>query len=134
MLDNILPGDILLKARELHFNNDTCRAVLLVRVSDPGDSAVFDTIQNLFPDKTKDFVININETDIALVKEVNPNIDARDLEKLARSVADALGNDYYTRTLVGIGTAVVGMWDVARAFNESRGALEGGTLLEEGYA
>ncbi len=130
MLDNILPGDILLKARELHFNNDTCRAVLLVRVSDPGDSAVFDTIQNLFPDKTKDFVININETDIALVKEVSPGIDARDLEKLARSVADALGNDYYTRTLVGIGTAVVGIKDLARSFKEAQVALEVGKVFD----
>ena len=33
ILDNILPGDIYLKARELRFNNDVCRAVLLIRIS-----------------------------------------------------------------------------------------------------
>ena len=83
MLDNILPGDISIKARELHFNNDTTRAVLLIRISEPGEISVFDIIQNLFPDKTKDFVVNINESDIALVKEVRQKIESRDLEKLA---------------------------------------------------
>ena len=60
MLDNILPGDIYLKARELHFNNDSVRVVLLVRFNEVCESGVFDTIQSLFPDKNKDFVISVN--------------------------------------------------------------------------
>ena len=80
ILDNILPGDIYLKARELHFNNEASRVVLLIRLVDKNDVSVFDVIQNLFPDKTKDFVINISESDIALVKEVKSDIDSKDLE------------------------------------------------------
>ncbi len=130
MLDNILPGDISIKARELHFSNDTTRAVLLIRITEPGEVSILDAIQNLFPDKTKDFVININETDIALVKEVRPNTESRDLEKLARSIADSLGTDYYTHTLVGIGTAVTGVKDLARSFKEAQVALEVGNLFD----
>lgn len=130
MLDNILPGDICIKARELHFNNDTTRAVLLVRITEPGEISIFDAIQNLFPDKTKDFVVNINETDIALVKEVRPNIESRDLEKLARSIADSLGAEYYTHTLVGIGTAVTGIKELARSFKEAQVALEVGKVFD----
>ena len=130
MLDNILPGDICIKARELHFNNDTTRAVLLIRITEPGEVSIFDVIQNLFPDKTKDFVVNINETDIALVKEVKANIESRDLEKLARSIADSLGSEYYTHTLVGIGTAVTGIKDLARSFKEAQVALEVGKVFD----
>ncbi len=130
MLDNILPGDICVKARELHFNNDTTRAVLLIRITEPGEVSIFDVIQNLFPDKTKDFVVNINETDIALVKEVKANIESRDLEKLARSIADSLGTEYYTHTLVGIGTAVTGIKDLARSFKEAQVALEVGKVFD----
>ncbi|MBR6634213.1 MAG: helix-turn-helix domain-containing protein [Clostridia bacterium] len=89
VLDNILPGDIYLKARELRFTTDTSRVVLLIRFPEHNDISIYDIIQNLFPDKTKDFVININETDIALVKEVRANIETRDLEKLARSFKEA---------------------------------------------
>ncbi|MCD7827997.1 MAG: helix-turn-helix domain-containing protein [Clostridiales bacterium] len=130
MLDNILPGDISIKARELHFVADSTRAVLLIRISEPGEVSIFDVIQNLFPDKNKDFVININETDIALVKEVRPNTESRDLEKLARSIADSLGSDYYTHTLVGIGTAVTGIKDLARSFKEAQVALEVGKVFD----
>lgn len=130
ILDNILPGDIYLKARELHFNNDAARVVLLIRLLDKTDISVFDVIQNLFPDKSKDFVINISETDIALVKEVKNDIDSKDLEKLAASVCDALSSEFYTHTLVGIGTPVVGVKDLARSFKEAQVALEVGKVFD----
>ena len=75
ILDNILPGDIYLKARELYFNSDVSRTVLLIRAVEKHDVSVYDIVQNLFPDKAKDFVININETDIALVKETKIGIE-----------------------------------------------------------
>ena len=118
MLDNILPGDIYLKARELRFNNDATRVVLLIRLLDKSDVSVYDVVQNLFPDKTKDFVINISESDIALVKEVKSDIDGKDLEKLARSIVDTLSGEFFTRVNVGIGTAATGIKDLAKSFKE----------------
>lgn len=130
ILDNILPGDIYLKARELHFNNEASRVVLLIRLLDKSDVSVFDVIQNLFPDKTKDFVINISESDIALVKEVKSDVDGKDLEKLARSISDSLSSEFYTHALVGIGTPVVGVKDLARSFKEAQVALEVGKVFD----
>ena len=130
ILDNILPGDIYLKARELRFNNDSTRVVLLIRIPEHNDISIYDVIQNLFPDKTKDFVININETDIALVKEVRTNIEPKDLEKLARSIADSLNTEFYTHALVGIGTTVTGIKDLARSFKEAQVALEVGKVFD----
>ena len=109
ILDNVLPGDISLKARELHFNSDISRVVFLISVISSNDVSAYDVIQNLFPDKNKDFVFNITETDIVLVKEVKNNIDVRDLEKLARSISDTLSSEFFTKVNVGIGTPVVGV-------------------------
>ena len=78
----MLPGDIYLKARELRFNSEVSRVCILIKILTKTDISAFDVIQNLFPDKNKDFVININETDIVLVKEIKPDIDSKDLEKL----------------------------------------------------
>lgn len=125
ILDNILPGDIYLKARELHFNNDTSRAVFLIKLNNKGDASVIDMIQNIFPDRSKDFVISVNESDIAIVKEVSPGVESRDLEKLARSVIDSLGSEYYSgNEIVGIGTIVTGCKDLARSFKEAQVAIE----------
>lgn len=130
ILDNILPGDIMLKARELNFNSDATRAVLVVRINGLEDASVFDVIGSLFPDKSKDFIININDTDLAIVKEVMPNTEIKDLEKLARSVADFIGTEYYTRTSVGIGTCVQGVRELGRSFKEANVALEVGKVFD----
>ena len=79
ILDNILPGDIYLKARELRFNSDVSRVCMLIKITTKTDVSAYDVVQNLFPDKNKDFVININETDIALVKEIRTGIESKDL-------------------------------------------------------
>ena len=130
ILDNILPGDIYLKARELRFNNDVSRVVLLIRITSRTEVSAFDVVQNLFPDKSKDFVININETDIALVKEVRTGTDPKDLEKLARSIVDTLGSEFYTQATVGIGTTVEGIKDLAGSFKEAQVALEVGKVFD----
>ena len=130
ILDNILPGDIYIKSRELRFNNDATRVVFLIRVTKSNDVSVFDVIQNFFPDKTKDFVININETDIALIKEVRPNVDGKDLEKLAQSICDTLSTEFYCNAIVGIGTCVTGIKELARSFKEAQVALEVGKVFD----
>ncbi len=130
ILDNILPGDIYIKSRELHFNNDATRVVFLIRVTQETEVSVFDVIQNFFPDKNKDFVININESDIALVKEVRPNVDRNDLEKLARSINDTLLAEFYFNALIGIGTCVTGVKELAHSFKEAQVALEIGKVFD----
>ena len=60
ILDNILPGDIYLKARELYFNSDVSRTVILIRATETHDVSVYDVVNNLFPYMSKYFFININ--------------------------------------------------------------------------
>ncbi len=130
IMDNILPGDIYLKARELHFNSDVLRVCLLIRITSKTEVSALDVIQNLFPDKSKDFVININESEIALVKEIAESTDSRDLEKLASSISDTLSSEFYTHSVIGIGTAVTGIKDLARSFKEAQVALEVGKVFD----
>jgi len=130
VLDNILPGDIYVKARELHFNTDVTRVVLLVRTTSFNDISTYDVILNLFPDKQKDFVFNISESDVVVVKEIKNTIESHDLEKLAMSIVDTLGSEFYTGVIVGIGSAIVGIKDLARSFKEAQVALEVGKVFD----
>lgn len=130
ILDNILQGDIYLKTRELGINNEVPRSVLLIRTLASSEVPINEALGRLFPDKNKDLVISINETDIALVKEVRPGNDVKDLEKLARSIVDTLHTEYYVNCLVGIGTIVVGVKDLPRSFKESQIALEVGKVFD----
>lgn len=130
VLDNILPGDIYIKTRELHFNTDVSRVALLIRVVSVNDVSAYDVVQNLFPDKQKDFVFSISESDIVLVKEIKPGVGSKDIEKLARSIVDTLSSEFYTRVIVGIGATVVGIKDLSRSFKEAQTALEVGKVFD----
>ena len=124
ILDNILPGDIYLKARELHFNNEVSHVVLLIRTPVKSDISVFDAIQNLFPDRNKDFVVSVNETDIALIKEVHGAVSFKELEELASTICDAIQKEFGIKIVIGIGSCVVGIKNLASSFRESQVALE----------
>ena len=130
ILDNILPGDIYLKARELYFNSDVLRSVILIRIVEPNDVSVYDVLQNLFPDKTKDFVININETDIALVKETKTGIESKHIENLAATIADTLSGEFFVHAVIGVGSTVDNLKDLARSFKEAQVALEVGKVFD----
>ncbi|MCL2013383.1 MAG: helix-turn-helix domain-containing protein [Oscillospiraceae bacterium] len=130
VLDNVLPGDIFIKARELHFNTDVSRVVFFIKIHSINDISAVDVIQNLFPDKQKDFVFTISENDIVLIKEIKEGIEPRDLEKLAHSIVDTLSGEFYTKSLIGIGSIVVGVKDLAFSFKEAQLALEVGKVFD----
>ena len=104
ILDNILPGDIYIKSRELHFGNDVPRVVFLVRQQAPADVAAIDVVNGMFPDKQKDFVLHISETDIVVVKEVKAGSEIKDLIKLADSIEETLLSELSVKCLIGIGS------------------------------
>ena len=130
VLDNILPGDIYAKARELHFTADVSRVVLLIRVTSGNDISAYDVVSGLFPDKTKDFVFNISETDTVLVKEIRHGIDRKDIEKLATSIVDTLAGEHYIKAVLGIGTPIANLKDLASSFKEAQVALEVGKVFD----
>lgn len=126
VLDNILPGDIFVKARELHFNNSTVgRVAYLIHVQAPTETSVFDVVQELFPDKNRDFIFSVSESEIVLIKEIKSgSISSEDLESLAVSLVETLSSEYLVPTCIGIGTVVQNIKDLANSFKEAQVALE----------
>ena len=92
IMDNILPGDIYIRAKELHFATDAPRAVFLIRQVGHGDVATVDVLAGMFPDKLQDFVLSINEMDIAVVKQISGATTSEELEKMAASMEETLKN------------------------------------------
>lgn len=131
ILDNILPGDIYIKSRELHFEGEIPRAVFLIRQEEHADVAALDIVQGLFPDKQHDFVIHINESDIVLVKEVKPNTDIKELYKIAKGIQETLETEVQVKCLIGIGTVSIQLKDIAKSFKEAQVALEVGVVFED---
>ena len=128
--DNILLGDIYVRAKELHFVSELPRAVILIRQLGEADVSAVDVVSNLYPDRQSDFVLSLNETDVALVKQLGDSMDARELHKMAQAVQDALVHELGIKTVVGIGTIVNHVRDLARAYKEAQVAIEVGKVFD----
>ncbi len=130
ILDNILPSDIYIKSKELHFGAEESRIVFLVKFFGKTDVLPFEMMQNMFPDKSKDYVISVGEHDVVLVKEVKHDADIREIEKVATNISDTLSAEFYAKVNIGISTVVDNLKDLARAYKEAQVALDVGKVFE----
>ena len=130
ILDNILPNDIYIKSNELHFNNDESRAVIVVKFQGATELPPYEIIQNTIADKNKDYVINISEQDIVIVKEVAEGTTSEQLEKEALAILRTASQDYAAKLLIGISSIVEKLRDLAKAYKEARIALEVGKVFD----
>lgn len=128
--DNILLGDIYVRAKELHFTSEAPRAVFLIRQMGEADMSAIDVVQGLFPDKQTDFVLSINENDIALIKQLPESAESRDLGKIAEQVEKSLEKDLNSRVVIGVGTIVGHIRELARAYKEAQVAIDVGKVFE----
>ena len=125
--DNILLGDIYVRAKELHFVSEVPRAVFLVRQVGSTDMAAMDVVQSLFPDKQVDFVLSTSETDITLIKQLP---DGKEIYKIAKQVEEALEGELNLKVVIGIGTVVGHIRELARAYKEAQVAIEVGKVFD----
>ena len=56
ILDNILPSDIYIKSKELHFNTEESRVVFLIKFFGKTDMMPFEMLQNMFREKSQRMV------------------------------------------------------------------------------
>ena len=128
--DNILLGDIYVRAKELHFVAEQPRVVFLVRQVDSAEVGVMDVVQNLFPDRNNDFVLSVSESDLVLVKQLQENTESRELIRQARMIEEAIANELNIRTVIGIGTISGHIRELARSYKEAQVAIEVGKVFE----
>ena len=129
ILDNILPGDIYIKSREMQFQNESKRVVYLIHMEQKQDVAVVEMLHKIFPDRQRDFAITINETEVVLVKELRTN-DVKEINKYGKQIDSGVseaGIDH----VVGIGSVANQLKDIARSFKEAQVAVEIGRVFDE---
>lgn len=129
LIDNIMVSDIYPKAKALFLTVEKSRVAFLIR-SHGDEYSAQEIISSLFPNKNKDFVISINETDAVLVKEVKDDITLKELEKLANSIVDTLASELMTNVKVGIGSIVNTISEVGHSYKDATVALEVGKVFD----
>ncbi len=130
LADSVLPGDIFLKSKELHLSYDIDRAVFALQYDEIRGIDVFDIISGIFPDNSKDFVIDLDNSTVAIVREVRIGTEIKELEKIAQQIADTVVSEAMVSIRIGIGTVATNIKDIAKSYKEARIALEVGKVFD----
>ncbi len=130
LLDNVLPGDVFIKAKEFHLNPNVKKVVFVIRTYENNNLSVRDIIQNMFPEKDKEFVIVIDDRNIALVKELKEDYEPKYIEKIAKTIMDTLNTEVLMKSLIGIGSVVDSINQLGKSYKEAQIALEVGKVFD----
>lgn len=128
LLGNMLVVDMYNKAQKLHIEQSQ-RVVFVVDVERKKDSSAMELIKNLFVTKTRDFVTEIDEQTIILIKDTRDLKTEEELETLANMLVDNIHSEAMVRVRVGYGNRVNNLQDIAKSYQEAKMALEVGKIF-----
>ncbi|WP_417042994.1 PucR family transcriptional regulator [Dysosmobacter sp.] len=128
--DNIMLGDIYMRAKELRVTADVPRGVFVIRSLRKGESVPTDVIQSLFPDRQNDFVLSIGEGDVVLIRQMPEGSGLKDLNKIATAIEETLRSGNESTVVVGIGTIATHLRDLAKSYKEAQIAIEVGKVFD----
>ncbi|MDY3281356.1 PucR family transcriptional regulator [Dysosmobacter sp.] len=128
--DNIMLGDIYMRAKELRVAADVARGVFVVRSLKSGESVPTDTIQTLFPDRQNDFVLSVGEGDVVLIRQLSEGAGLKELNRIAASIEESLRSGAESTVVVGIGTVAMHLRDLAKSYKEAQIAIEVGKVFD----
>ena len=128
LLGNMLVVDMYNKAQKLHIEQAE-RVVFVIDVEGKKDSTTMELVKNLFVTKTKDFVTEIDEQTIILIKDTRDMKSDKELHNLAHVIVDNMNTEAMVRVRVGFGNRVNNLQDIAKSYQEAKMALEVGRIF-----
>jgi carbohydrate diacid regulator len=129
LLDNLLLVDIYNRAKKLHIETNVRRVVFVIETAQENDSASMEAVKTLFIGKSHDFITAVDEKNIILVKELKDTEEYEDMNRVAKSIMDALASDASQKVHIAYGTIINEIRDVSRSYKEAKMALDVGKIF-----
>ena len=130
LADSILPGDVFMKSKEMHMTYDSDRIVFVLHYDEIRGVDVYDIVNGMFPDNGKDFVIDLDNNMVVVVREVRFGITHKEIEEIAKQIADTVSGEAMVNIRVGIGSVASNIKDIAKSYKEAQVALEVGKVFD----
>ncbi|MCD8131083.1 MAG: helix-turn-helix domain-containing protein [Lachnospiraceae bacterium] len=132
LLDNFLLVDVYNRAQKLRIEVNAPRAVYLIEADPEKDAAVLEFLKNIFSTQAGDYITRVDETNIILIKAVEPRSTNEDLMHVADTILDMVNTELMINVKVAIGTVVQELKDVSKSYKEAKMALDVGKIFYEG--
>ncbi len=129
LLDNLLLVDIYNRAKKLHIDTEVRRVIFIIETKHEKDTNALDNVRTLLGNRTRDFVTAVDEKNIIVVKELEPNDGHVELEKIAENMYTLLKEDGEEDILIAYGTVVGDIKEVSKSYKEAKLALDVGKIF-----
>lgn len=124
LLDNLLLVDIYNRAQKLHVDAVLKRCVFVVEPVLSRDTNLIEMVKELFFTEAGDFVTAVDENHVVVIKALDQNETAEDLEETAKMLVDMAGSEAMTDVRVAYGSMVEDIKGVSKSYKEAKMALE----------
>lgn len=131
LLENELPGDIPLKAREYRIPYAALRVVFLIKIKEESSMDCLEVMRSLYPNRKMDYVFAMDEEHIVLVKEFYRD-ELDQVDAMAKNILDTLNSESMTQAVIGIGMPAETLKDCAKSYREASLAMTIGGIFNPG--
>ena len=130
ILENILPGEIYLRAKELRFPMDITRGVIVIRHGLTLDTSVLELVQEMFTDRQQEFVISVSDNDVVLIKDISSSGSASVLKEIAEDIKKNIEETLGLKPVIGIGTPADNLRELAVRYKEALISIDVGKVFD----
>ncbi len=129
LLENELPGDIPLKAREFKIPYTLARIAFLIRFEQAEEIDCVEILQSMFPDLRNNNILPMDEETIVMLTEYPADNPAL-VDEMAVQILDTLNAESMAKVHIGIGMPAETLKDTAKSYREASLALTVGSIFE----
>lgn len=129
LLDNLLVIDIYSRAKKLHISTNVKRVVFIVESENSKDSLPSEEIRQYFAASKTDFITEVDENSIIIIKELSESDGNKELDKLAKTILSIAKHGDNKALKIAYGNIVGEIKEVSRSYKEAKMALDIGKIF-----
>lgn len=129
LLENELPGDIPLKARDHRIPYAVRRVAIVIQLNGSRSAATVSGLRNLLPNRRADYMLLMDEDHIVILKEVTQE-HHKQIEQFVADLLEYFGEVDGFEVCLGIGMPAETLKDCAKSYREASLALTVGGIFD----
>ena len=129
LMDNLLLVDVYNRAKKLHIETAMPRVVYIIEMKEDKENTAAEFLKGMFSSQMGDFITAIDESNVILIKALEPADKAAQLEQTAQTIVDMMSTELMMNVRVAYGTVVQELKDVSKSYKEAMMALDVGKIF-----
>ena len=130
LLNNELTeNEIYENATSYKIRNETDRAVIIFRHGE-SDYPVSEMISNIFPDKDKNTIIEMDNNSVAYIVDLIDDEDTLKLSEYSMRIADTIEEELMVSVRAGIGSIAQNLSQIPQSYSNAAVAISVGSIFE----